>query len=148
MIKYLPSNKMEMFLAYWWSRPLDSFEADVNVANNNNTWTKYPEHMFKAGGSYTIGKFTFGTLMKLTNGTYMHDEVTDPTAEALYSGWTLEGDVNVKYALTKHAEIKLTVKDLIMSNFNQYYNYWQGQFPAMGLRAQDPRVYISLSYRF
>ena len=148
MIKYIPSAKTEVFLAYGWSRPLDSFETDLNVANDNNTWTKYPEQMFKAGGSYTIGKFTFGTLTKLTNGAYMHDEVTDPTTEALYSGWTLEGDVNVKYAVTKNADIKLTVKDLIMSNFNQYYNYWQGQFPAMGLRPQDPRVYVSLDYRF
>jgi len=148
MIKYLPSNKMEVFLAYGWSRPLNSFETQVNVANHNDTWTKYPQQMFKAGASYTWGKFTFGTMMKLTDGAYVHDEVTDPTAEALYSGWTLDGDVNVKYALTKNADVKLTVKDLIVSNFNQYYNYWQGQFPAMGLRSQDPRIYVSLDYRF
>jgi len=88
------------------------------VANKNNTWSRYPEQMFKSGADYTIGKFTFGTLLKVT------------------------------YAFNKNGDIALTVKDLIMSNFNQYYNYWQGQYVMMGLRAQDPRIYLSLGYKF
>jgi outer membrane receptor protein involved in Fe transport len=157
MFKYLPSEKFEAFFAYGWSRPINSFNISISVANKKDTWAKYPQHMFKTGADYTIGKFTFGILMKLTSGAYVHDITTDtsgdtttadPAAQALYGVWTLDGDINIKYAITRNANLKLTVKDLIMSNFNQYYNYWQGQYPAMGLRAENPRVYLSVEYKF
>ncbi len=149
-LAYQPSDgPFSGSLSYSYSRPIDSFEDSIRVANADDTWTRYPVHMFKVYLSYEIipGLFA-GANGLLESPRYEKAKVTDPAVAALFDKWSFVMDANLWYQFDKHLKLSLSAKELLHKNYNQHPAYFNGTRPLDSPRAENPQYYLSLSYNY
>jgi outer membrane receptor protein involved in Fe transport len=147
--EFRPFNGCNVGISYSYARPLDSFEQDARIANDDETWTRYPSHMFKMhGGCKITPRFFVGSLATLESPRYEKSTVTDPRVEELFDNWSFIMDVNSWYQLNQKTKISFTAKELLHINYNQAPAYYSGTRPLDSPRPANPQFYISISYAF
>jgi len=148
-LELMPSDTVEMMLSYGYSRPDDSYEANIKLANEDGTWTRYPEHMFKFKCGWEVFEnFFVGGAGVVESPRYNKIDVTDQKIIDLFDTWDLIIDAVVSYRFNNHFRVALTAKELITSNYNQSTAYFQGTRPLDSPRAEDPQYYLTLTYTY
>ncbi len=144
-----PDGPLSGSLSYSYSKPLDSFEDSIRVANQDDTWIRYPVHMFKMYFSYEIMPGLFaGANGLLESPRYEKAKVTDPAVAALFDKWSFVMDANLWYQFNKHLKFSFSAKELLHKNYNQYPAYFNGTRPLDSPRAENPQYYLSISYNY
>lgn len=148
-LEYRPNNGCSLGGSYSYARPLDSFEQDARIANNDNSWTRYPSHMIKMhGGCKITPRFFIGSLATIESPRYEKAAVTDPRVQDLFDKWSFVMDANAWYQVNQKIKISFTAKELLHINYNQTPAYYSGTRPLDSPRAANPQYYVSLSYTF
>lgn len=130
----LPTIKMN--LSYSYSQPINSHEKDVQVANENNTWTRFPSHMIKFNALHKQEKLTVGLVMKLRSGAYKKWIKNDGTPlvleeyQKLVEGWAFETGLHASYQIIEYVQIY--TKTSHFTNDYQNLNFFGGTKPLEG----------------
>ena len=142
-------DRMDARLSYSYAHPINSYETAVKIANTDDTWTRYPEHMFKGQLGYELlpGLYA-GTTATLTSPFYNKQETPDPRVQDLFDDWTFIMDANLRYRLDEHAVISLSAKELAHANYNQMPAYFNGTRPLDAPRADEPQYYLNFTYTY
>ncbi len=147
--EYHPTTAWQLGLSYSHARPLDSHETAIRMANQDDTWTRYPLHMIKFRLGHEIIKDLFiGTTGAVESPRYEQAGVTDPRIKELFDQWSWVVDANVWYKIDRHFTLAFQAKELLHHNYNQQPAYYAGTRPLDAPRANDPQYYLSLSYAF
>ncbi len=147
--EYHLNNGSTLGISYSYARPIDSYEKDARIANSDDTWTRYPNHMFKMHGSFKLTpKLFIGSLATLESPRYEKAEVTDPDVKSLFDKWSFVMDLNAWYQLNQKTKISFIAKEIFHINYNQYPAYYSGTRPLDSPRAANPQFYVTLSYAF
>lgn len=148
-LEYRPNVRWQSGLSYSYARPVDSFETAIRIANQDNTWTRYPDHMIKFHlGHEVITNLFIGAMAVIESPRYEKAEVSDPEVEALFDEWSMVMDANAWYKINEHLTLSFTAKELLHKNYNQTPAYFSGKRPLDSPRADDPQYYLSLSCTF
>lgn len=148
-LEYHPADTWEMGGSYSYSRPIDSYETNIRLANADNTWTRYPEHMIKFRLGHMLTKNLFvGGAGSIESPRYDKGNTTDPKVIALFNSWSMVMNVNAWYRLDTHWTLAVSTKELLRKDFNQYPAYFAGTRPLDAPRPADPQYYASLTYAF
>jgi len=142
-------DRFEGRVSYSFAHPIDSYEPIVKIANDDDTWTRYPEHMIKFQLGYDIlpGLFASATGTA-TSPFYEKAEVNDPRVENLFDDWTFVMDAALHYSINEHARLTFSAKELLHENYNQMPSYFNGTRPLDAPRADDPQFYLTFTYRY
>lgn len=148
-LEYHPFETWEFGASYSYSRPIDSYESSIRVANGDDTWTRYPTHMvkFRIGHLFTKDLFV-GTMGVIESARYDKEKVVDPRVIALFDTWSFVMDVNAWYRLDSHWRLSFSAKELFHKDYNQYPAYFSGTRPLDAPRPNGPQYYLSLSYAY
>lgn len=148
-LEYHPVETWEFGASYSYARPIDSYESGTRVANADDTWTRYPNHMIKFRFGHQVTKSLFvGTTGVVESPRYEKENVTDPRVKALFDTWSLVMDVNAWYRIDRHWTLAASAKELLRKEYNQYPAYYSGTRPLDAPRPNGPQYYVSLSYTF
>jgi len=146
---YAPGSGFEGQISYSYARPIDSFEDSIKVANNDNTWTRYPDQMLKMLLGYKITDNLFiGGNGLLESPRYEKAQTTDPTVKDLFDQWSFVMNANLWYQLNQHIRLSFTAKELIHINYNQTPAYFNGTRPLDSPRAAEPQYYLSATFSY
>ena len=141
------SDSVDVGMSYSYSRPDNSYETDIKVANND-TWTRYPEHMFKMKAGWMVTKEIFiGSLGVLESPRYNKEDTALGVAD-LYNNWNFVADAMISYQFNESAKLLFTAKELIRKNYHQSTAYFQGTRPLDSPRAKDPQYYLTLTFSY
>lgn len=149
-----PIDAIKLEGSYSVSKPLESHEKEIRVANTDDGWSKFPEHMVKMGVSGKYRAFDFGMTGRFRSGTYVSDTLTavqpggsskavlasftSPTLAEIYSRNEYTLDVAVGYTLAKDVRVAGSVENLLSNNYENL-DYYGGQYIAKaGLRPESP----------
>ncbi len=147
ILGYRPTVTWELGLSYSHARPVDSYETAIRIANTDNTWTRYPDHMVKFHLGHEIIKNLFiGGMGTIESPRYEKAEVTDPEVAALFDKWSCVMDANAWYLINKNLKLSFMAKEVLHKNYNQQPAYFSGTRPLDAPRANNPQYYLSLSY--
>lgn len=149
ILEYRPTVSWQTGLSYSYARPVDSYETSIKLANQDNTWTRYPNHMLKFHVGHEVIKNLFiGGMGVVESPRYEKAAVTDPEVAELFDTWSLVMDANAWYQVDKNLKIAFAAKELLRINYNQYPAYFAGARPLDSPRPNDPQYYLSLDYAF
>lgn len=148
-VEYHPVDAWEFGASYSFARPIDSYENNIRVANDDDTWTRYPKHMIKLRLGHQFTKDLFvGAMGVVESARYDKANVTDSRVVDLFDTWSLVMDVNAWYRISPHWSLSVSAKELLTKDYNQYPAYYSGTRPLDAPRPNDPQYYVSLSYAF
>lgn len=145
--EYHPLADLELGLSYSFARPENSYETQIKIANQDDTWTRYPEHMFKFHFGYQLGNLFFGGAGAFESPRY-NKQLTDAAIVDLYNDWDLIVDLVSSYRFNKYCKLTLSAKELLTKHYNQNTAYFQGERPLDNPRAADPQYYLSLDFAY
>jgi outer membrane receptor protein involved in Fe transport len=148
-MEYKPTRQSDIGLSYSFSKPDDSYETSIKVANTDDTWTRYPVHMIKFHLGYTFldDKLFVGGTGILESARY-DKQLTDPRVENLFNEWDFRMDMVIAYSINKNTKLSFSAKELITDNYNQSTAYFQGTRPLDSPRAADPQYFLQLSFAY
>lgn len=144
--EFRPNKKTELQLSYSYSRPDDSYETSIQVANADDTWTRYPEHMFKFRGGYALTDELFIATTGLFKSPRYNKTETPTAVVDLFNDWDFVADLLVIYQVNQSTRLSFSAKELIHANYNQSTAYYQGTRPLDSPRAEDPQYFLTLTY--
>jgi len=148
-IKFRPNKETDLALSYSYAVPDDSYETSIQIANQDDTWTRYPVHMFKFRGAYEIiDNLTIGTVGQFESPRWNKANTTNPMVSDLFSDWNFVADAFVNYDIDKNWKVQFTAKELVRKHYNQGTAYFQGTRPLDNPRALDPQFYLSVSMAY
>ncbi len=140
-------------LSYSVSVPIDSYETNIKVANDDDSWTKYPTQMFKYYGVFRYEKISAGVVAKLRSGAYIKavDENGTPAVSEAYrnlsDSWAFNMGVTLGYELSEN--ISFTGRVSHITNDYQNINFYGGAAPLKaGLRPEGVLFNISAKFNF
>ena len=144
-----PREDWELAASYGYSQPLNSYETSLRLANQDDSWSRYPSHMvkFHLGHLFTPDLFV-GVVGSWESAHYDHEQVTDPRVRELYDTWPLIINVNAWYRIDQHWTVGVSAKELLSHGFNQYASYFAGARPLDAPRPQGAQYFLSLRYAF
>lgn len=146
-LDFHPTVRWQTGLAYSYARPLDSYETSIKLANNDSTWTRYPNHLLKFHVGHEVIKNLFiGGMGVLESPRYDKAATTDPEVIALFDKWSFVMDANAWYQVDKRLKISFTAKELLRQDYNQAPAYFSGTRPLDSPRAASPQYYLTLDY--
>ena len=147
IVEFRPTPGWQAGLSYSLARPLDSYETSLKLANQDDTWTRYPDQMIKfhLGHELLPGLFV-GTVGAIESPRYTKSSVTDPELAALFDKWSLVMDANVWYQIDQRLKVSFSAKEILHKNYNQYPAYFSGERPLDAPRAEGPQYFLSLDY--
>ena len=140
-------------LAYGFSYPLDAHDTQLAIANDDNTWAKFPMHMFKSSLSVTFKGIEVATAIQAMSGAYTQATTAEGMPVTSYAGKIIAKrdrvsmDIKLGYRL-HHFNASASCEHILRNNF-QYYTLYAGQYPVKaGLRAKNPRCFARLGVFF
>jgi|GEM_PF-3382278 len=147
IVEFRPTPAWHSGLSYSLARPLDSYETSIKLANQDDTWTRYPDQMIKfhLGHELLPGLFV-GTVGVIESPRYTKAQVTDPEVAALFDKWSLVMDANAWYQIDKRLRVSFSAKEILHKNYNQYPAYFSGEHPLDAPRPAAPQYFLSLDY--
>ena len=146
-LEFNPTVSWKGGVSYSYARPIDSYETAIRIANQDNTWTRYPNHMIKFHlGHEIINNLFVGGMGVVESPRYEKSAVTDPVVAALFDSWSLVVDANAWYQVNKNIKISFMAKEILHKNYNQYPAYFSGTRPLDSPRANNPQYYVALDY--
>jgi outer membrane receptor protein involved in Fe transport len=147
--EYHPTAAWQLGLSYSYARPIDSYETVIHIANQDETWTRYPVHMVKFRLGHEVMKDLFiGTTGVVESPRYEQAGVTDPAIRDLFDQWSWIVDANAWYKIDQHVTLAFTAKELFHKNYNQQPAYYAGARPLDAPRADQAQYYLTLTYAF
>ncbi|MDD5758449.1 MAG: TonB-dependent receptor plug domain-containing protein [Desulfobulbaceae bacterium] len=148
-LEFHPTESWQGGISYSYAKPISSYETSIRIANDDSTWTRYPNHMIKFRLGHEIIKNLFvGTMGAIESPRYEKAAVTDPQVKELFDKWSFVMDANAWYQVDKHWKISFIAKEIIHKNFNQYPAYFSGARALDAPRPDDPQYYLELNYAF
>ncbi|MDA8161204.1 MAG: TonB-dependent receptor plug domain-containing protein [Desulfobacteraceae bacterium] len=146
---YHPTKTWDLGLSYSYARPLDSYENNIRVANDDDTWTRYPVHMIKFHAGHELFKdFYLGGVGVLESARYDKANTVDPRVIELFDNWSMVMDANAWYQVNQRLKISLSAKELVRINYDQYPAYYSGTRPLDSPRPDSPLYYLTISWEF
>lgn len=144
-------EKINLNLSYSFTKPLDSYETDMRLANADDTWTRFPSHMFKFYGMYKAGDLTFAAVSRLRSGAYDNDvndagelNISDEYRE-IAEKWALQNSVHISYDWKDMLQFYTKVSHI--TNDYQPLNFFRGMQPLRtGFRPKGPTFGVGVRY--
>ena len=138
-VDFSPIELLDLGLKYGFSKPIDSHDPDMVIANDNNTWRQFPAHQLSGNVGVNIQGFTAGLLMKFRTGA-IDERFESSVNDELIMANAFILDANIGYTL--HDRLRFWLKaDQLLHNDYQYIDFFAGShISRAGFRPRDGMI--------